>query len=73
MDIYAGDCCVIFGFGHQGAELLSAKGEKMGVLAIFGGFYVYKGPKYVVKDPKDHVKASWGVPGFMLKTFAHRR
>ena len=24
--------------GHQGAELLSAKGEKMGVLAIFGGF-----------------------------------
>ena len=25
-------------FGHQGAELLSAKGEKMGVLAIFGGF-----------------------------------
>ena len=27
-----------FGFGHQGAELLSAKGEKIGVLAIFGGF-----------------------------------
>ena len=23
-------------FGHQGAELLSAKGEKMGVLAFFG-------------------------------------
>ena len=38
MDIYAGSYCVIFGFGHQGAELLSAKGEKMGVLAIFGGF-----------------------------------
>ena len=38
LDIYAGNCCVIFGFGHQGAELLTAKGEKMGVLAIFGGF-----------------------------------
>ena len=25
-------------FGHQGAKLLSAKGEKMGVLTIFGGF-----------------------------------
>ena len=36
LDIYAGNCCVIFGFGHQGAELLTAKGEKMGVLAIFG-------------------------------------
>jgi len=23
---------------HQGAELLSAKGEKMGVLAVFGDF-----------------------------------
>ena len=38
LDIYAGSLCLIFGFGHQGAELLSAKGEKMGVLAIFGGF-----------------------------------
>ena len=27
-----------FPFGHQGAELLSAKGEKMGVLAVFGDF-----------------------------------
>ena len=36
LDIYAGSAYVIFGFGHQGAELLSAKGEKMGVLAIFG-------------------------------------
>ncbi len=36
LDIYAGSLCVIFGFGHQGAELLSAKGEKMGVLAFFG-------------------------------------
>ena len=29
LDIYAGSYCVIFGFGHQGAELLLAKGEKM--------------------------------------------
>ena len=35
---------VVFGFGHQGAELLSAKGEKMGILAIFGGFKSIKGP-----------------------------
>ena len=27
-----------FAIGHQGAELLSAEGEKMGVLAVFGDF-----------------------------------
>ena len=32
----AGDY-IIFGFGHQRAKLLSAKGKKMGVLAIFWG------------------------------------
>ena len=35
---YAGSEYVFLEFGHQGAELLSAKGEKMGVLAIFEGF-----------------------------------
>ena len=45
----------------------------MGLLAIFGGFQVYKGPKYVVKDPKGHVTASWGVLGSMLKTLTHCR
>ena len=28
---------VVFLFGHQGAQLLSAKGGKMGVLAVFKG------------------------------------
>ena len=45
MGIYAGVLYVFLEFGHQGAELLSAKGEKMGVLAFFGEFLVYKGPK----------------------------
>ena len=36
LDIYAGSLYVFLEFGHQGAELLSAKGEKMGVLAFFG-------------------------------------
>ena len=27
-----------FAIGHQGAELLSAEVEKMGVLAVFGDF-----------------------------------
>ena len=31
----------VFGFGHQGAELLSAKGEKIGVLAVFDVFKGY--------------------------------
>ena len=44
MGIYAGVLYVFLEFGHQGAEQLSAKGEKMGVLAIFGGFYSIKGP-----------------------------
>ena len=38
LDIFAGSVYSFLKFGHQGAELLSAKGEKMGVLAIFGGF-----------------------------------
>ena len=29
---------VVFWFGHQGAELLSVKGGKIGVLAVFEGF-----------------------------------
>ena len=45
LDIYAGSAYVLLEFGHQGAELLSAKGEKMAVLAIFAGFSVFKGPK----------------------------
>ena len=36
LGIYAGVLCVILEFGHQGAKLLSAKGEKMGVFAFFG-------------------------------------
>ena len=37
---------------HQGAELLSDEGEKMGVLAIYGDSKASKGPKQVVKVPK---------------------
>ena len=33
------DCQADFVIRHQGAELLSAEGDKMGVLAIFGDFY----------------------------------
>ena len=33
----AGDGVVFFGFGHQGAELLGVKGEKMGVFALNDG------------------------------------
>ena len=32
------DCQANFVIRHQGTELLSAKGEKMGVLAVFGDF-----------------------------------
>ena len=37
-------CIRFVAFGHQGAEILSAEGEKMGVLAIFGGFKSLRGP-----------------------------
>ena len=47
---------VEIGFGHQGAELLSVKGGKMGVLAVFEGFYGCLGSKQVFKDPKVHDK-----------------
>ena len=36
LGIYAGVLYVFLEFGHQGAKLLSAKGEKMGVLAFLG-------------------------------------
>ena len=36
LDIYAGVLYVFLELGHQGAELLSKKGEKMGVLAFCG-------------------------------------
>ena len=62
-----------FGIGHQGAELFSAEGEKMGVLAVFGGFQGYLGPIKVDKVPTKHVQVSLGVLGPMLETFAHRR
>ena len=38
MGINAGSAYAFVALGHQGAELLSAKGGKMGVLAVFGGF-----------------------------------
>jgi len=36
LGIYSGVLYGFLEFGHQGDELLSAKGEKMGVLAFFG-------------------------------------
>ena len=47
-----------FPFGHQGAELLSAKGEKMVVLVVFLGYLGCLGPTKVVKAPTKHVQVS---------------
>ena len=41
LGIYAGVLYVFLEFGQQRAELLSAKGEKIGVLAVFDVFKGY--------------------------------
>ena len=52
LGIYAGTVYVYFEFCHQGAELFSAEGRKMGVLNVFKGFDCTKGPKRVPKAPR---------------------
>ena len=44
MGTYAGSEYVFLEFGHQGAELLSTKGGKMGVLAVFRDFKAVRTP-----------------------------
>ena len=34
---------VVFGFRHQGGELFSAQGRKMGILGVFEEFCLYHG------------------------------
>ena len=52
---------------HQGALLLSAEGEKTGVLAVLGDFKAILGPQRWSRPPQSMCKYPWDCWGSCLR------